>query len=118
MLASQLKGPGFESGSGHCADWIRVYYACGSAASFRWDVKPRPGLRAHAFKNMRGPKRTWMTKRKSRGPETYRYSRHIKPNEVGVKLAAHSTLQTAEVPQCAVWEISRVKAIVYTETRN
>ena len=27
-----------------------------------------------------------------------------KPNEGGVKLAAHSTLQTAGVPQCAVWE--------------
>ena len=71
--ASQLRGPGFESRPGHCAGWIWVYYSCGSAASFGWDVKPRSGLRAHAFKNMRGPKRTWMTKRKSRGPETGRY---------------------------------------------
>ena len=69
VLNSQSKGPGFDYGpGGHCADWIWVYYSCGSAASFRWDVKPRSGLRAHAFKNMRGPERTWMTKRKSRGP--------------------------------------------------
>ena len=63
------KGPGFKSRPGHCAGWIWVY---GSAASFGWDVKPRSGLRAHAFKIMRRPKRTWMTKQKSRGPETYR----------------------------------------------
>ena len=69
VLNSQSKGPGFDYGpGGHCADWIWVYYSCGSAASFRWDVKPRSGLRAHAFKNMRGPERTRMTKRKSRGP--------------------------------------------------
>ena len=65
------------------AAWILVYYwySCGSIASFGWDVKPRSGLRAHAFKNMRGPKRSWMTKRKSRGPETYRYDRHINPTK-------------------------------------
>ena len=62
--------------------WIWVYYSSGSAASFGWDVKPRSGLRAHAFKNMRGPKRTWMTKRKSRGPETYKYGRHINLTKV------------------------------------
>ena len=43
-FASQPKGPGFESGSGHCAGWIWVYYSCGSAASFGWDVKPRSSL--------------------------------------------------------------------------
>ena len=73
------KGLGFESRPGHCAGWIYVYYSCGSAASFGWDVKPRSGLRAHAFKIMRGPKRTWMTKRKSRGPETDRYRIHVPP---------------------------------------
>ena len=26
------------------AAWIWVYYSCGSAASFGWDVKPRSGL--------------------------------------------------------------------------
>ena len=64
--------PGSIPGSGGAVG-IWVYYPCGSATSFGWDVKPRSGLRAHAFKNMRGPKRTWMTKRKSRGPETGRY---------------------------------------------
>ena len=54
-----------------------MYYSCGSAAPFGWDVKPRSGLRAHAFMIMRGPKRTWMTKRKSRGPETDRYPAYM-----------------------------------------
>ena len=38
------------------------------ALSFGWDVKPRSSLCTHAFKNMYGLKRTWMTKQKSRGP--------------------------------------------------
>ena len=38
-------------------------------------------LRTHAFKNMRELKRTWMTKRKSRGPETYRYGRLLYPTK-------------------------------------
>ena len=79
-LDSPHNDPGSIPGSGG-AMGIWVYYPCGSAASFGWDVKPRSGLRAHAFKNMRGPKRTWMTKRKSRGPETYRYGRHINPTK-------------------------------------
>ena len=36
------------------------------------------------------------------------------PNEGGVKLAAHSTLQAAGVPQCAVWGTQRVNGL----TRN
>ena len=72
------EGPGFQSRPGRCAGWIWVYYSWGSAASFGWDVKPRSSLCAHAIKIMRGPKRTWMTKRKSRGPETYIYGRHTK----------------------------------------
>ena len=36
-------------------------------------VKQGCRLCAHAFKIMHGRKRTWMTKRKSRGPETNRY---------------------------------------------
>ena len=77
---SSHNDPGSIPGSGGAVG-IWMYYSCGSAASFRWDVKPRSGLRAHAFKIMRGPKRTWMTKRKSRGPETYRYGRHINPTK-------------------------------------
>ena len=46
------------------------------------DIKQGRSLRTHAFKNMRRLKRTWMTKRKSRGPETYRYGRHIYPTKV------------------------------------
>ena len=72
---SPYNDPGSIPGSGGAVG-IWVCYPCGSAASFGWDVKPRSGLRAHAFKFMRGPKRTWMTKRKSRGPETYRWCRH------------------------------------------
>ena len=72
---SPYNDPGSIPGSGGAVG-IWVCYPCGSATSFGWDVKPRSGLRAHAFKNMRGPKRTWMTKRKSRGPETYRWCRH------------------------------------------
>ena len=79
-LDSPHNDPGSIPGSGGAVG-IWVYYPCGSATSFGWDVKPRSGLRAHAFKNMRGPKRTWMTKRKSRGPETYRYGRHIYPTK-------------------------------------
>ena len=83
-MVSTVDSPHNDSGSipgsgGAVGIW--VYYPCGSAASFGWDVKPRSGLRAHAFKIMRGPKRTWMTKRKSRGPETYRYGRHIYPTK-------------------------------------
>ena len=44
VLAYHVKGPGFESRPGHCAAWIWVYYSCGSAASFGWDVKPRSSL--------------------------------------------------------------------------
>ena len=40
------------------------------------DVKQGCSLRTHAFKIMRRLKRTWMTKRKSRGPETNRSCRH------------------------------------------
>ena len=72
---SPYNDPGSIPGSGGAVG-IWVCYPCGSATSFGWDVKPRSGLRAHAFKIMRGPKRTWMTKRKSRGPETYRWCRH------------------------------------------
>ena len=46
------------------AKWIRL---------LAHNVKQGCSLRTHAFKNMRGLKRTWMTKRKSRGPETGRY---------------------------------------------
>ena len=44
VLAYHVKGSGFESRPGHCAAWIWVYYSCGSAASFGWDVKPRSSL--------------------------------------------------------------------------
>ena len=53
-----------------------IYFISISPSSAR-EVKQECRLRAHAFKIMHGPKRTWMTKRKSRGPETYRYGRHI-----------------------------------------
>ena len=75
---SPCNDPGSIPGSGGAA-WIWACYPCGSAATARWDVKPRSGICMHAFKIMRGPKRTWMTKRKSKGPETYRYGRHINP---------------------------------------
>ena len=58
----------------------RVYYSCSATSSAR-DVKQGCSLRTHAFKIMRGLKRTWMTKRKSRGPETYRYGRHLNPTK-------------------------------------
>ena len=59
-----------------CAVWIWVYYSCGSATSSARDVKQGCRLCTHAFKIMHGRKRTWMTKRKSRGPETDRWCRH------------------------------------------
>ena len=40
------------------------------------EVKQGCSLRTYAFKIMRGLKRTWMTKQKSRGPETVRSRRH------------------------------------------
>merc|ERR1711954_361554 len=52
---------------------IWVYYAYGSATSSARDAKQGCRLCTHAFKFMHGRKRTWMTKRKSRGPETDRY---------------------------------------------
>ena len=58
----------------------RVYYSCSATSSAR-DVKQGCSLRTHAFKIMRGLKRTWMTKRKSRGPETYRHGRHLNPTK-------------------------------------
>ena len=43
----------------------------GNVPSSARDVKQGCSLRTHAFKTMRGLKRTWMTKQKFRGPETY-----------------------------------------------
>ena len=45
-----------------------------------------------------------MTNRKYRGPETYKYGRHISPT-----LNNGGTLQTVEVPQCAMLEIQKSK---------
>ena len=71
-LDSPCNDPGSIPGPGGAA-WIWVYYPCGSATSSARDVKQGCRLCAHAFKIMHGRKRTWMTKRKSRGPETNRY---------------------------------------------
>ena len=48
--------------------WIYDMYV----KSFGWDIKPRCSLHTHAFKFKHRLKRTWMTKRKSRGPGTHR----------------------------------------------
>ena len=42
-LDSPCNDPGSIPGPGGAA-WIWVYYPCGSAASFGWDVKPRSSL--------------------------------------------------------------------------
>ena len=51
---------------------IWLYHPCSSAMSSARDVKQGCRLCTHAFKIMHGCLRTWMTKRKSRGRETYR----------------------------------------------
>ena len=69
-LPAMQKVPGLNPS---CAAWIWVYYSCGSAKSSARDVEQGCRLCMHACKSMHGRKRTWMTKRKSRGPETGRY---------------------------------------------
>ena len=54
--------PGSNPGPGTVPACILVYYSCGGAPSSARDVKQGCSLRTHAFKNMRGLKRTWMTK--------------------------------------------------------
>ena len=103
----------FESRPGHCSGWIWVYYSCGSPASLRWDVKPRSGLRAYAFQIMRGPKSTWMTKQKFRGPEIYRYGRHINQTKAEWSCCTLDTSSCLSPSVCSV-ETQRVNGL----TRN
>ena len=74
-------------------------------------IKQGCNLRTHAFKIMRRLKRTWIIKQKSRGPKHTDTADTYNLNEGGVKLAAHSTLRTAGVPQCVVslWEPNKGK---------
>ena len=72
-LASHTNSPRFESRLGQCRYGSCVLLAKVAPRPFDRDIKLRSSLCMHAFKFMHGLKRTWMTKRKSRGPETGRY---------------------------------------------
>ena len=78
ILASHANSPRFNSWLGRAGMQTLYVIYKRSATSVGCDIKPRSSLCTHAFKFMHGLKRTWMTKQKSRGPETDRLCRHAK----------------------------------------
>jgi len=56
-----------------CSGVVWLYYSWDNTALSVRDVKQGCSVRTYAFKIMHRPKRTWMTQRKSKGPETDRY---------------------------------------------
>merc|ERR1712074_67449 len=105
---------GFDSCPGHRVyPWER-YLSSISPPSAR-GVKQGCRLCTHAFKIMHGRKRTWMAKRKSRGPETYRYGRHINPTKAG---EAGCTLDTSDCWSLSVCSVGTQRVNGLTRNPN